>query len=178
MREVIYPFTEENMAHAVEAWGANCGPSALAFACQVHIDAVRDVIPGFAEKGYTSPTMMKTALCNLGRQYIDMQNPKKCLLFAEKVALVRIQFTGPWTQPGANPKWAYWHTHWIATWQAIREPGYGGAMRIDNLLFDCNGGVQRFTEWEKNIIPLLTGSIRRADGGWFPTHIWRLVEGV
>lgn len=43
-----YSFTEDDMRCAAEAWGCNCGPSALAFALQTTLDAVRPALPGFA----------------------------------------------------------------------------------------------------------------------------------
>lgn len=152
------PFTEQDMQAAVAEWGCNCGPSALAFALRLPLDRVRYAIPGFEAKGYTSPTMMRAALDRLGAG-VAVSPPDRLSLLGS-MALVRVQFTGPWTAPGANPKWAYWHTHWIATWRGN--------------VFDCNGGIRPLGEWEAGIVPLLTAAIKRADGGWFPTHVWRL----
>lgn len=61
-----YPFSAEDFVRANNAWGANCGPAALAFALHTHIDAVRSAIPDFERRRYTSPTMMKHALTTLG----------------------------------------------------------------------------------------------------------------
>ena len=77
---------------------------------------------------------------------------------------VRVQWTGPWTAPNANPRWAYRHTHWIATYMVERQAA---------MLFDCNGGIRGFKSWEAEIVPLLT-DYDRADGGWYPTHVWKL----
>ena len=62
-----YPFTEQEMQAAYDEWNCNCGPSELAFALQIGLDDVRGKIPDFEAKGYTSPTMMKAGLANLGR---------------------------------------------------------------------------------------------------------------
>ncbi len=164
-----YPFTEADARRAYEEWHCNCGPSALAFALRLPLGAVRHAIPGFEEKRYTSPTMMKAALANLGRQFdaapcglaVALAN-----LFHERMALVRVQWTGPWTAPGANPRWAYRQTHWVATW---RDDGSG-----TDWVFDVNGGIASFGRWQGEIVPLLTKATPRADGGWHPTHIWRL----
>lgn len=163
-----YPFTQEEMELAVREWGCNCGPAALAFACQVPLRRVRHAIPGFAEKGYTSPTMMKAGLMSLGRTFESVRTKGISIydMCCSPVALVRVQWTGPWTSPGANPIWAYGHTHWIATWRD----------RNVNLVFDINGGAMRLDEWERDIVPELTAMAPRRDGGWFPTHCWRLVE--
>lgn len=165
---LTYPFTEEEYQAAAQEWGCNCGPTALAFALQVKLDVAREAIPGFQEKGYTSPTMMKAALDSRQVRYRAHTPPDEASMFDARFpgypALVRVQFTGPWTAPGANPKWAYWHTHWIVAWR------YGGFLMV----FDCNGGVMNFEQWKGEIIPLLTQQDKRRDGGWKPTHIWRL----
>lgn len=154
-----YPFTEKQAEDAFNEWGCNCGPTALAFALQIGLDEVRHAIPEFDEKRYTSPTMMKAALANLGKTF--RQGAKTINgMFATDIAIVRIQWTGPWTAPGANPKWAYHQTHWIAAWET-------------DLVFDCNGGIRRLPSWEKEVVPALLAQNKRADGGWLPTHVWR-----
>lgn len=169
-----YPFTEVDMYRAAEEWGCNCGPAALAFALQIPLSKVRGVIPGFEDKGHTTPTMMKAALQKVGQQFSEAPADQHQPMFNERIALVRIQFTGPWTAPGANPRWAYRHTHWIATWHHtpvrgspdVYSPAWG-------MVFDCNGGIDIFSSWQTTILPKLTANIKRADGGYFPTHIWR-----
>ena len=78
------------------------------------------------------------------------------------IALTRVQWGGPWTAPGANPKWAYRQTHWIASWSERGVP----------LLFDVNCGIDRFGGWEEQTVPELVKLYPRADGTWFTTHIW------
>jgi hypothetical protein len=160
------PFNQLDMQRAAERWGANCGPAALAFACGIHIDAVRGIIPGFDEKGYTNPTMMKKALETLGADFADYSLlPDIGHIFSQRPCLVRVQWTGPWTAPGANGKWAYRHTHWIVTWREAYD-----------LVYDCNGGVRLFDSWKKEIVPALLADVPRADGGFHPTHVWRIAE--
>lgn len=178
----VYPFTEEDSQAAFDEWGANCGPNALAFALRRNIRELRGVIPGFEEKRYTSPSMMKAALAKLGVPFkvcdIESQAGIPSMFGKDAVALTRIQWTGPWTAPGANPKWAYRQTHWITTWSTHKElPPLMGEYRQTQVglwVFDCNGGARSFRSWRDEIVPLLTASINRADGGWHPTHIWRL----
>ncbi len=158
-----YPFTEEEAKAAYDEWQCNCGPAALAFALGMKLDAVRGAIPDFDKKHYTSPSMMKAALANLGGRFDSAVCPSPAGMFVDTVSLVRLQWSGPWTAPGANPKWAYRHTHWIATWTTPY-----------NTVFDVNGGIMAFHRWEKEIVPLIVATIPRADGGYFPTHIWRL----
>lgn len=164
---MTYPFTEADSQRAYEEWGANCGPNALAFALQVPLDRVRFAIPEFEAKRYTSPTMMRAALGALGREIEEYKFPR---LFGGSFhkslpSLVRVQWSGPWTEPGANPKWAYRQTHWITTW---RE---GGTCWV----FDCNGGVMTGELWRTAVVPQLTKLYPRADGGWWPTHVWRVL---
>jgi len=162
----IYPFTEAEFDAAYREWGCNCGPSALAFALNLSLEAVRPAIPDFDRKRYTSPTMMKAALANLGISYDATSEIQRSAMFSDRVALVRVQWTGRWTKPGANPKWAYNYTHWIACW-FYRSHG-------TPLVFDCNGGLTNFHRWQTEIVPLLVKDLRGGDGGWCPTHIWRL----
>lgn len=164
-----YSFTEQEMQRASDEWGANCGPSALAFILQTDLESLRDSIPGFDTKRYTSPMMMKYALANLGKTFTTYHGkdgkPSKATMFGREPALVCVQWTGPWTKPGVNPRWAYRQTHWIVTYMVELQAA---------MVFDCNGGIRGFQSWEKEIVPILTALYKRADGGWFPTHVWRI----
>lgn len=172
MKTVIdYPFTEEEAEQAHKEWGCNCGPAALAFALQTKLENVRYAIPDFEKKRYTSPTMMKQALAKLRVPFTECRATHATMTsdvdLILRMRLVRIQWLGPWTAPGMNPKWAYHYTHWICAWRPfIGEP----------LVFDINGGVKTVYEWEQEIVPLITESIPRADGGWKPTHVWEVSE--
>ena len=163
---MLYPFTQSDAEIAARTWGCNCGPSALAFALQTSLDVARDAIPKFDDRRYTSPTMMRDALLSRGIKWTSPQEIDRASMFDDRVALIRIQWTGPWTAPGSNPKWAYGYTHWITTW---RDHGR-------SLVFDINGGVMEFLGWEREIVPLLIKEIKRADGDWRPTHIWRIAQ--
>lgn len=175
-----YPFTEAEFKQASDEWGCNCGPSALAFALQVPLDAARYAIPDFDKKRYTSPTMMKAALAELKHEYVAMRLPLRPkpkhrndlepLASDLLVSLVRVQWTGPWTDPGANPRWAYGHTHWICTWRRRRLDD----LHPESMVFDCNGGVRSLVSWDDEIAPILAAAAPRRYGDWFPTHIWRL----
>jgi hypothetical protein len=162
-----YSFSQAEADAAYNAWGSNCGPGALAFALRLKPDDVRSMIPGFDEKRYTSPVMMATALNGSGHDWTErtVSEPTRdlsSLLSESRPSLVRIQWTGPWTQPGANPKWAYRHTHWICAWL---DDG-----RV--MIFDINGGIRSQASWEAEVIPpLLQLCVPRADGGWYATHV-------
>ena len=170
MTQMIYPFSEQEALECYEESGANCGPNALAFALQMSLRKVIRYIPDFLDRRYTSPTMMEIALAALGRkvQKISIRSEQLHwmeLLFHERVALVRIQWGGPWIKDGKPQKWAARQTHWIVTW----IDGF------DRLVFDVNGGINRFENWRYEIVPALAASVPRCDGTWYPANIWRLV---
>lgn len=158
------PFTETDMMLAAAEWGCNCGPAALAFFLQIGLDEVRGKIPGFEQRLYTNPTMMRHGLAAFGKRIRDSDSSLVAEMFDDQPALCRIQWCGPWTNPGANAKWAYRHTHWVVSWI---ESGF-------NMIFDCNGGVQKFEQWDREIVPLLTSQTPRADGRYYPANIWRI----
>lgn len=172
-----YTFSKTAMYEAGEKWGCNCGPTALAFALQKDLDFIRPAMVriGFDDKRYTSPTMMKKALEYLNVRFQQLTVPARAsdgsfetepmfptVRYGHILSLVRIQWTGPWTKPDANPKWAYRQTHWIATFD-----DWGKTM-----VFDCNEGIVSFDYWQDLTVPFITSHVPRADGGWFPTHIW------
>jgi hypothetical protein len=173
-----YPFTEDEARTANSEWGCNCGPAALAFALQVPLDKVRAALAptGFEQRRYTSPTMMREALANLGQDFDAVRNPSgfadrgRAVMFARQMALVRIQWTGPWTADGKTQKWAARQTHWICCWADAHDVWQGGR----RLVFDINGGMRTFDSWEREIVPLIVAEYPRADGGWYPANVWRL----
>lgn len=164
---LTYSFTEADSQEAYDEWGANCGPNSLAFALQKPLSEIRGSIPDFDKRRYTSPTMMKQALVNLSVPWVEVKPVSKDTMFQWLPCLVRIQWCGPWTDEGANPKWAYRQTHWITTYMVERQ----GPM-----VFDCNGGIRGFKSWQDEIVPPLTAMYPRANGEWFPTHVWKIIE--
>lgn len=171
---ILEPMYSEAAAYeANRVWGANCGPNALAFVAGAHIDKVRGRIPGFEEKRYTNPTMMKAGVESFGLKvnpvdvrYITRNDPGNVLklaLDANDMALVRIQWDGPWRNV---PRAAYGRTHWIAAWKG------GNASNLT--VFDVNGGVRLFGDWCVDIVPALTSLYKGATGKFWPTHVWRI----
>jgi hypothetical protein len=174
---VDYPFTEDEARTANSEWHCNCGPAALAFALQIGLDKVRAALAptGFEQRRYTSPTMMREALANLDQDFDAVRNPhggrnykagvQSMFSTDNHIALVRIQWTGPWAADGKTQKWAARQTHWITCW---RNAGSWPCV------FDINGGVRLFDSWEREIVPLIVAEYPRADGGWYPANVWRL----
>ena len=145
---------------AYDAWGCNCGPGAIAAIMGMTLDAVRPLMGDFERKKYTNPTLMWEVLDRIGRPW------RKIGKAWPTFGLARIQFEGPWTAPGVNPKAAYRHTHWVASWQHP-DRGHG--------IFDINmtgngSGWGKIEHWESVIVPLLAANIPRADGKWHVTH--------
>lgn len=153
--------TEEDFQRANAEWGCNCGPSALAVAARVGLDTVHQAIPGFDDKQYTSPSMMLASVENLGRQIRRGEGP----INWDTPSLVRIQWEGPWSKPGMNPRWAYRFTHWVAAF---------GWFGTGHFVFDCNGGMRTFGSWDAEIAPAIMATIPRASGTYRVTHFWTL----
>jgi hypothetical protein len=170
MAAIASPFTAGELLDATRAWGCNCGPAALAFAAGVQLERARGAIPGFDLKRYTSPSMMTAALAALGVSVEPVASWRvgiPSMFSPARSSLVRVQWTGPWTAPGANPRWAYRHTHWVC---AFERNGL-------DLVFDINGMVTTFEDWDSRVVPGILRHVERGDGGWLPTHVWRVRRG-
>src|ERR1041385_598928 len=160
-------FTEADMHAACDEWGANCGPGAIAAICGLSLAELRPHLGDFEAKRYTNPTLMRSVLDALGLRYrMSCGNASRVLAWP-LYGLARIQWEGPWTAPGANPRWGYRQTHWVA------------AMRIEGedapAIFDVNalnaGGWIRLKHWEELLVPwLLEQCVPRANGRWYITH--------
>lgn len=166
MTRMHYPFNQTEAEAAIAEWGCNCGPSALAFALQRDLDFARRTIEQFESKRYTSITMMRSSLRAIGAEFDEVRKPTKPDMFDDRVALVRLQWSGRWN----GTQWASHHTHWIATWFEDLESGR------TPMVFDINGGMRCYADWTMRIVPLLLPE--RGDGDWFPTHVLRLRRGA
>jgi hypothetical protein len=158
-----HSFSLEDAQQAHEKWGYSCGPCALAFALGITLDQLHEKTPVFDGKGYANPTMVRAAMSAMGVRHIE---DRTLSMFADKIAVVRVQWSGPWTQPGTNPKWSYQYTHWICYWL---EDGR-------EMVFDVNAGIVDFAEWKRVTVPAIVATIPRATGGWKQTHVWRLEQ--
>ncbi len=159
-----YPFTEQEANAAYHAWGANCGPNALAVCLNMTLDQIRPHLGDFEVKRYMSPTMMKFAIASVGAVFKNLYSTSW-----PQHGVARIQWCGPWTEPGVNPKWAYRQTHWVHSRRKSQTEVW---------VFDVNGGWRSLASWEKEIVPGLTASVPRANGKWFLTHGWEVTPAV
>lgn len=148
-------FDASDIETANAEWGCNCGPVAIAACLWMSLDEVREAMPNF--RGFMSPTDIKNTLSKAGYSIKSVWRwPAR--------GIIRVQFTGPWTGPGANPRWAYRYTHWAAAWTD------GDTEAI----YDINGGFHSRDDWERRILPGLAASYERSDGGWRLTHQWEV----
>lgn len=158
-------FTQADAECAYDDWGANCGPGALAAILGATLDEVRPLIPEFDTKHYTNPSMMAAALRASGRPWRKHWSDDDLARWPGW-GLVRIQWEGPWTQPGVPMRARYRHTHWVGS--ARRRDGAIGIFDINCI---ANGsGWGSLEDWRSIVVPWLTGSNPRASGGWHITH--------
>ena len=159
-RSARLPFTAADAVRAYDAWGCNCGPGALAAVLGISLDEVRPMIPDFDAKRYTNPTMMNVALRASGREW------KKVGAVWPAYGLVRLQWEGPWTEPGVPMAARYRYTHWVGSW--ITSTRGHGVFDI-NCMNNGTGWALR-DDWEREIVPAITAQYKRASGKWHVTH--------
>lgn len=171
-------FTKRDFEVANNQWGCNCGPSAIAAVLGLSLDEVGNLMKPlqFHSKRFTNPTMARGTLRAAGVRIRELSLRDREQNVFPRRGLVQIQWTGPWTREGANKRWAYMHTHWIAAWETMRESGYLGEMQIFTEVFDCNviDFVCPLNNWQLFVAPKLAASIPRGDLGWFIKHSWEI----
>jgi hypothetical protein len=166
-------FTWQDAERAAGEWGCNCGPAALAAITGLSLDEVRPHMGDFGAKRYTNPTLMWAALNSIGARF-TYRSGNLGQGHWPTHGLCRIQWEGPWTEPGANPKWAYRQTHWIA---AARHKGQIGIFDINAI---GNGsGWCLLLHWASEIVPwIIREAVPRANGGWHITHAVEVARPV
>jgi hypothetical protein len=158
-------FTIEQAHAAADEWGFNCGPAALCAALELTPDEVRPHLDGFDRKRYTNPTMMWDALRRLGvdwGKFVLGSKPRHSSRFPS-LGLARVQWSGPWCDPGRPPQAAYRHTHWVAA--------CGSSDPV--AIFDVNnpGSWVSLDSWSTILVPwLLKETEPKSDGRWWLTH--------
>lgn len=109
MAPLSLAYSEADSLAAYRAWGANCGPHALAAAAQLSLTDVRGHLHNF--KGWMSPTMIGDALRSMSVPY-ELRKGLKSTSLCQGIN--RIQWEGSWLNPGVPVAAAYAHTHWVA----------------------------------------------------------------
>jgi hypothetical protein len=157
-------FDAADVARAAEAWGCNCGPAALAAIAGKTLDEVRSHIPGFEEKHYTNPTMMKEALASLGLEWSSGRQER----FAN-YGLCRVQWSGPWLAERVPVKARYRKTHWIASRWA------GWTFEVFDVNAISSGGWITEQGWKEVLVPwIVRQCVPGGDGRWHLTHVWEV----
>lgn len=154
-------FGSDEARKAYEEWGCNCGPAALAAAMGKTLDEIRPHLGPFEQRGYMNVTNMRESIRAAGgaieREYKGWP--------PVGTGLVRIQWGGPWIIDGKPARWAATASHWVATYRDAASWFY---------VFDVNGGPMLVDQWEKEIVPAIVASIKRADGKWNISHSFGL----
>lgn len=170
MNALVAPprFTLDDAHLAADMWGANCGPGAIAAICQMTLHELRPHMGDFEQKRYTNPTLMFQVLRRLPIRFHETA-PNQW----PKYGLVRVQWEGPWTRPGVNPRAAYRYTHWVGAHR--QDDG-----RVD--IFDINamsvGGWVTERVWSDQLVPWLLEQVApRASGAWHRTHCIQVEPG-
>jgi hypothetical protein len=157
-------FSAGDAERAYEEWGCNCGPAAVAAICRLTLFGVRPHMGDFESKGYTNPTLMWRVLDSIGVQWRLVKLPRTW----PEYGLARIQWEGPWTEPGALPRWAYRHTHWVG---AATDPVKGIGIFDINAMSNGSGWVA-LEDWTASLVPwIIEECVPRANGGWPLTHV-------
>lgn len=143
-------FTAEDSQRAHGSWGANCGPHALAAASGKSLEEVRAICFPNGFRGYMNPTMMNAALTALTGGYGVWRGGRVQEL---RNGIHRVQWEGPWLNPGVPARAAYQHTHYIAACD-----GFVLCTAV------CPYAWITAEDWR--------GHNRARGDGWFITHRW------
>lgn len=124
------------------------------------LNEVRPHMGDFERKRYTNPTLMFDALRSIGRPW-----RVRGTATWPAYGLVRVQWEGPWTEPGVPRRARYRYTHWVG---AAVDVGQVGIFDI-NCISNGTGWVS-LDDWVSTVVPYLTGLYKRSNGKWHITH--------
>lgn len=179
IRTALKPrFTYDDAAHAADVWGCNCGPAAVAAICRLTLDELRPHLGDFEKKRYTNPTLMWQILRNIGVAF-EVSFPASPIREAPfagvwpRFGLARIQWSGPWLNPGVPVAARYRHTHWVGACNLGEGSGLREAVGIWDVNCLNNGdGWVSLGNWSELAVPaILKQCYPKASGGWYVTHV-------
>lgn len=168
-------FDLEDVQEASDSWGFNCGPGALCAVLSMTPAEIRPHLLDFEDKGYTNPSLMAAILRGLSvpfrRTFESVVEPAPEAVRWPEFGLVRVQWAGPWTKSGVPIRARYRASHWVGC-----RSGPDGIELFDvNAM--CVGGWLSLNEWSVGLVPwLLEQCVPKADGRWWPTHCWDVLE--
>jgi hypothetical protein len=176
MSEIQLPkprFTLDEAQGAVDKWGFNCGPASICAVIGMTPDELRPHLGDFEQKRYTNPTLMWDILDRLHviRRIRSLASNVPRLAWPDW-GLARIQWEGPWTEPGVPLRARYRHTHWVAACSIE------GEQSIFDVNCMCIGGWVPLSEWVEHVVPWLLGECEpKAGGRWHITHSVEILDG-
>lgn len=172
LADLAVRFNGADIQEAWRTWRCTCGPVAIACILNLNLEDVRPFV-GADYRGWMNPTQMKAALAIAGVSINERDRNKLyrptgpnhfgCPMAAD-YGITRIQFAGPWTEPGVPASAAYHHTHWVASACDSRRAAY---------IHDNNWGWMNIGEFICNMDEL-AGEIPKASGAWWPTHCYEI----
>lgn len=152
-------YTPPDVEDAYDAWGANCGPCALAAVLGVPVSRVRRLFPDFERKPWVNPSTMWTALTLARRKAVKRGWDWPAY------GLACVQWDGWWCAKDKPVKLAYRYTHWIA----VAHTEYGRMVYDVNAAVegeDVMGGWVPFAWWRDEVAPEIIASIPGAINWW------------
>lgn len=164
---------------ANDAWTFNCGPAALCAITGLSPEQLRPFMGDFESRGYTNPTLMRETLTRLGLRFrwgVMAEQSAAQITKAQlpRFGLARIQWGGPWCNPGVPMQARYRQTHWVAT---ARSCGSRGVFDVNNNTGDNEVGWTPFEDWARVVVPAIIATYKRADGMWWVTHSVEVSRG-
>lgn len=167
--EIRVRFSRDDALAACADWGFNCGPASICALLGVGPTAIRPCLGNFEAKGHTNVTLMRQMLHGLG-----LRPQSVGVLRWPTWGVARVQWGGPWTEPGVPAAAAYRHTHWVAAWSSMD--------RRTSAVFDVNaldqGGWLPADIWRAEVVPRILGAcVPRSDGKHWLTHVFAVDPG-
>lgn len=150
-------FTPPDLYEANEAWGANCGPGALAALLGEPVMGLRPLFP----KSWTTPTVMAAALRSKVQRY--QQEVGMPLAQARGHGLAFLQVQGRWDN--APERVQYRHTHWVA-FARVSLKGAGPLLFIYDVNAPPAGGWLPFLLWDREVMAAICSRKAGASGLW------------
>jgi hypothetical protein len=156
-------FGTSDVERAHREYGFSCGPASLCACLGMTPDQIRPHLGWFERKRFMNPTMMIAAIEATGHR-IASRPPHW-----PDHGIVRVQWEGPWNDPGVPAGAAYRHTHWCASNRVGRT----------NWVYDINSGWERLEEWAAPLelggtAERIMASIRGCRRTWKLTHAWEI----
>lgn len=156
-------YTPPDVYAANTAWGASCGPGALAALLREPVMGLRALFP----RPWTTPTVMGAALRARSIRTRDEYQLPLDRVFGRGLAFLQLQ--GRWDN--APVRVQYQHTHWISF------------HRLEGLLYvyDVNagdgGGWSPFKVWRDATLREICARHRGASGVWYPRLAMEVLDG-